>query len=165
MNRVAKSGIVSLDLEEFLYTGEIGLIDLKDHLFQGLILREKDFREFVGTEDWGKYKDKPVAIFCSADAIIPTWAYMLIANRLSGIASSIHYGTEAEARADLLRENVRSMDTEPYRDGLIVVKGCGDPAVTVQAYVAVTEVLTPVVKSLMYGEPCSTVPVYKRKVF
>lgn len=163
INRVAESKLVSLDLEEFLYRGPLKSFDLKDRLFQGLILREKDLRDFVREHDWEQYRDLPVALFCSADAIVPTWAYMLVANKLSGIARSVHFGTEREARAELLHSNIRSMQVEDYRDRMVVIKGCGDDAVTVEAYVLITSLLTPVVKSLMFGEPCSTVPIYKRK--
>ncbi len=163
INKVAKSGLVTLDPAEFYPTGERVIYDIKDNLFQGLILREKDFREFVAAHDWFKYRGKLVGITCSADAIVPAWAYMLLANRLAPYALDIVFGDESVLETVLFERAMAAFDAEQYRGQRIVIKGCGDTPVPVSAYVALTAKLTPVVKSLMFGEPCSTVPIYKRK--
>lgn len=162
VNKVAQSGLITIDLENFLYDGEIVEFDMKEHLFQGLILKERDFRTFIKEHDWSLYSNKVVAIFCSTDAIVPTWAYMLVANKMSGIAASVHFDTPAAVRKMLLLENVNALDVAQYEDQRIVIKGCGDGEVSPAAYVRITEILTPLVKSIMYGEPCSTVPIYKK---
>ncbi len=132
-------------------------------MFQGLILREKDFREFVKTHDWAQYDGKNVAVTCTADAIVPAWAYMLLANRLAPYAREVVFGNEEVLETVLFVKNIANMDVEQYRDQRLVIKGCGDIDVPVSAYVELTRKLTPVVKSLMFGEPCSTVPIYKKK--
>jgi hypothetical protein len=162
INRVAQSGIITLNLEEYL-PKELVAFDMKDHLFQGLILREKDLRAFIKEHDWESYRGKAVALFCSADAIVPTWAYMLVANRLSGIAADVQFATPDAMRSNAVLKALHSLDPEEFRDKRVVIKGCGDDAVPMDAYVQVTRILSPVVKSLMYGEPCSTVPIFKRK--
>lgn len=163
VNKVAKSGIVTINLEEFLPKGQCILFDMKDHLFQGLILREKDFRTFVKEHDWTQYKEKHVAIFCSADAIVPTWAYMLVSNRLQPFAATIVFGNLQTLQTTMCKEALKEMEVSEFADARVVIKGCGDEAIGPEAYVEVTRLLTPVVKSLMFGEPCSTVPVYKKK--
>jgi hypothetical protein len=163
VNKVAQSGLVSLDPASFYPPGERVLYDIKDNLFMELMLREKDFREFVKTHDWAQYKDKNVAVTCTADAIVPTWAYMLLANKLAPYAREVVFGDMATLETILFEKALNALDVEQYRDQRIVIKGCGDIAVPQSAYVELTKKLTPVVKSLMYGEPCSTVPIYKRK--
>lgn len=163
VNKVAQSGLVSLDPASFYPPGERVVYDIKDNLFQGLILREKDFREFVKNHDWQQYEGKNVALTCSADAIVPTWAYMLLANRLAPYAREVVFGDSATLETILFEKALNAIDIEQYRDQRIVIKGCGDIAVPESAYVELAKRLTPVVKSLMYGEPCSTVPIYKRK--
>ena len=162
-NKVAQSGLVTLDPASFYPEGERVVYDIADNLFQGLILREKDFREFVKAHDWSMYQGKNVAITCTADAIVPAWAYMLLANRLATYANEIVFGDLEVLETVLFIRSITGMDAEQYRDQRIVIKGCGDTAVPVSAYVELTRKLTPVVKSLMFGEPCSTVPLYKRK--
>jgi hypothetical protein len=137
--------------------------DIKDNLFHGLMLREKDFREFVKTHDWAQYQDKNVAVTCTADAIVPAWAYMLLANRLAPYARQVVFGDAEVLETVLFVKEVAALDVEQYRDQRVVIKGCGDVPVPVSAYVELTQRLTPVAKSLMFGEPCSTVPIYKRK--
>lgn len=161
-NRVANSGLITLDLGEMYPAGDRVLLDIKDQLFQGLILREKDFREFIATNDWSHYKEKFVAITCTADAIIPDWAWMLLASALQPFAKKIVFGDLEKLETVLFTEVLSAFDTEPYRDARVVIKGCGDKPVPKTAYIELTRVLQPVVKSIMYGEPCSTVPVYKR---
>ncbi|MXV51688.1 DUF2480 family protein [Pedobacter sp. HMF7647] len=163
VNKVAQSGLVSFDLADIYPQGERFLYDIKDNLFQGLILREKDFREFVKEHDWQQYAGRHVAITCTADAIVPTWAYMLLANKMAPYAKSIMFGTLAELESLLFDRAVNELNFEDYRDQKLVVKGCGEVPVPVSAFVALTAQLSKVAKSIMYGEPCSTVPVFKRK--
>ncbi|MEE1884682.1 DUF2480 family protein [Pedobacter flavus] len=164
VNRVAESGLITLDLEEYYHKGDRILYDIKDNLFQGLILREKDFRAFVKDHDWAQYQDKNIAIYCSEDAIVPTWAYMLLANRMSPFANEIVFGDLNTLEAVLWSKSLSAINIESFRDARVVVKGCADFNVPISAYVFITNLLTPVVKSIMYGEPCSTVPIFKRKV-
>lgn len=163
VNKVAGSGLITIDLEKYLPSADILTFDLKDHLFMGLILKEKDFREALKNLDWSVYHDKYVAITCSADAIIPAWAYMLVVTYLSGIAKDSFVGTASEIQKHLLIKNIAAIDVNEFADQRIVIKGCGDVTIESFAYAEITKVLVPVVKSIMYGEPCSTVPVYKKK--
>ncbi|MBM3939005.1 MAG: DUF2480 family protein, partial [Sphingomonadales bacterium] len=143
--------------------GERKFIDIKEVLFMGMVLKEKDFRDWVKNHDWLAYQNAFVAIGCSADAIVPTWAYMLIASKLSGIAREIVFGDLQALEAVLWRNALQTLDVESFRDQKMVIKGCGDLPVTAAAYAEITRLLTPLAKSIMYGEPCSTVPVYKAK--
>ncbi|MBK6266669.1 DUF2480 family protein [Marivirga sp. S37H4] len=162
INRVKGSPLVTLDLEEVLdKKTERFSIDLKDYLFQGLVLKEKDFREVTKEHDWSQYKDAFVNIYCSDDAIIPNWAYMLLASKLSPYASLVVFGTSDELEKEVLRINITSIDQEQYRNGKLVIKGCSDLSHPEFAFTEITKHLTPYVSSLMYGEPCSTVPIYK----
>ena len=163
VNKVSQSGLITIDLEEFYPAGERVLFDIKELLFQGLILREKDFREFVKEHDWTQYQGKNVALTCTADAIVPTWAYMLLANRLAPYARDVVFGDKEVLETVLFEKALAGMDIEQYRNQRIVIKGCGDVEVPASAYVELTKKLTPVVKSLRFGEPCSTVPIYKKK--
>lgn len=163
VNKVAQSGLVTLDPADFYPAGERVVYDIKENLFHGLILREKDFREFVKGHDWSQYQDKIVGITCTADAIVPAWAYMLLANRLAPYAKEVVFGDADVVEAKLFEKQIDKFDFEQYRDQRIVIKGCGDTPVPVDAYVTLTSKLTPIAKSLMFGEPCSTVPIYKRK--
>jgi hypothetical protein len=163
INKVAQSGLVTLDPAAFYPDGDRTVYDIKDNLFQGLILREKDFREFVKMHDWSQYAGKNVAVTCTADAIVPAWAYMLLANRMAPYAREVVFGDLEVLETVLFIKNIANMDLEQYRGQRIVIKGCGDVPVPVAAYVELTKKLTPVVKSIMFGEPCSTVPIYKKK--
>jgi hypothetical protein len=163
INKVAQSGLTTLDPADFYPKGERVIYDIAENLYMGLILREKDFREYVKGHDWVQYEGKNVGIICSADAIVPAWAYMLLANRMAPYASDVVFGNEEVLETVLFAKAIAMLDVEQYRDQRMVIKGCGDVPVPVSAYVALTEKLTPVVKSLMFGEPCSTVPLYKRK--
>ena len=163
INKVAQSGLVTLDPASFYPAGERVVYDIKDNLFMELILKEKDFREFVKNHDWAQYEGKNVAITCTADAIVPAWAYMLLANRMAPYAREIVFGNAEVLETVLFEKAMTGLDVEQYRDQRIVIKGCGDIEVPTSAYVELTKKLTPVVKSLMFGEPCSTVPLYKRK--
>ena len=162
INKVSQSGLANIDLEEFYDEAPREIYDIKEQLFMGLMLKEKEFREFIKGNDWSKYAGKHVAIICSADAIVPTWAYMLVANKLSGVSKSFVFGDLNVLEFSLFKEKIDGIDLEEYKDQRVVVKGCSKKPVPVSAYVYLTEKLTPIVKSIMYGEPCSTVPVYKR---
>jgi len=163
VNKVAQSGLISFDLADVYPAGERVVYDIKDNLFHGLILKEKDFREFIKQHDWSQYVGKHIAIICSADAIVPTWAYMLLANKMSPFATTVVFGNLEVLETVLFERAINNLDIEKYRDERIVIKGCGDIQIPVSAFVELTFKLTKVAKSIMYGEPCSTVPVYKRK--
>lgn len=164
VNKVAQSGLITLDLATFYPQGERKVYDIKDDLFHGLILREKDFRDTVKNYDWSVYQGCYVAITCSADAIVPTWAYMLLANRMEPYAKEVIFGDEAVLETLLFERALANLDMSQYADERVVVKGCGDESVPLSAYVKLTVELSKVAKSIMYGEPCSTVPVFKRKL-
>lgn len=161
INKVAQSGLVTLDLEKFYPEDEIKVFDLKDYLFMELILKEKDYREALKNADWSVYESKIVAICCSTDAIIPLWAYMLAVTYLEPIAKDIIFGNETEVLDILFLKNILKIDAREFEGKRIVVKGCGDKKVPESAYIEITKILRPVVKSIMFGEPCSTVPIYK----
>ena len=162
INRVASSGLISLDLEDYYHPGERVVYDLKDNLFMEAILREKDFREFLKEHDWSTYQGKNVAITCSVDAIIPTWAYMLLTLKLEPFANCVVFGSLSDLETKLYENALNSIDFEEYRDARVVVKGCSKVEVPTAVYVEISRGLQPVVKSLMFGEPCSTVPLYKK---
>lgn len=162
VNRVANSPLVTFDLEEFYHSGERVLLDIADQLYEGLILREKDFRAWVKETDWSVYKGKNVAVWCSVDAIIPTWAYMLLTTRISPFAHTVVFGTLEDLEKAIYQNALTSVDIEKFRDKKVVVKGCGKYQVPESAYVEITRLLTPVASSIMYGEACSTVPLYKK---
>jgi Protein of unknown function (DUF2480) len=163
VNKVADSGLITLNLENYIPKGETAVFDMKDYLFMGMILKEKEFREALKNLDWSIFRDKYVAITCSADAVIPVWAYMLVASGLTGIAKDFVMGDEKELHRTLFLKNLSAIDTNEYTDKRMVIKGCGETPIGEFAYTEITKLLKPVVKSIMYGEPCSTVPVYKRK--
>jgi hypothetical protein len=163
INKVAESALVSIDLEHYYPTGETAVFDMKDHLFRGLILREKDFRTALTQIDWEKYKNKNVAITCSADAIVPMWAYMLVTVHVQPLAKAVVFGNEKALISTLYVRNLAQIKGEDYADKKVVIKGCGDKETPEAAYVEITNILRPFVKSIMYGEPCSTVPVFKRR--
>ena len=162
VNKVAESGIITLDLEDFYPKDETAVFDMKDHLFMGLIFKEKDFREVMKNLDLTPYKDKNIALTCSADAVIPVWAYMLVASYLQPVAKEIIFGDADFLHKTLFLKNIEQINVENYKDQRVVIKGCGELPISETAYVAITNQLRPVVKSIMYGEPCSTVPVYKK---
>ena len=162
VNRVANSSLVSLNLEDFIHPGARVVYDIKDNLFHGLMLREKDFREFIKTHDWAQYAGQNVAIVCSTDAIVPTWAYMLLATKLHPYASRYVFGDLPALEQALFHDALTALNVEDYRDAKVVIKGCGHLPVPTVAYVEVVHRLLPVVSSVMYGEPCSTVPIWKK---
>jgi len=162
VNKVAESSLLEIDLEDYYPEGEVVVFDLKDFLFMGLILKEKDFREALKQLDFSVYRDKLVAVTCSADAVVPVWAYMLLASYLQPVAREVVAGDAAFLHKTLFLRNINSIDIAAYADKRVVVKGCGDKPIGEFAYLEITRLLRPVVKSIMYGEPCSTVPVFKR---
>ena len=163
VNKVAESGIITIDLEQFYPADPVMVFDLKEFLFMGLILKEKDFREALKNLDTSVYQNTIVAITCSADAIIPIWAYMLVASLLQPMARSIVFGNEEKAIRETWVKQIAGMRTEDYADKRVVIKGCGEKPIPEEAYVTATALLRPVARSIMYGEPCSTVPVFKKK--
>lgn len=163
VNRVAKSGIITLNLEDYFPKGDIAVFDLKDYLFRGLILREKDFRASVAEHDWSKYQDQHLAIHCSTDAIVPIWAYQLATISAQPYAKGIRFGTPETYIIGHYYEALQALDLEAYRDQRIVIKGCSGRPVPAAAYMELARLLTPVAKRIMYGEPCSMVPLYKKK--
>ncbi len=162
VNRVANSGLITLNLEEFFPQQEVALFDLKDYLFMELILKEKDFREALKAHDWEQYSGKILLVFCSTDAIIPVWAYMLVASYAEPQAAEIFQGEKEEFYKAYFLRQLDQLDIEQYRDRRMVIKGCSDHPVPAAAYLEVTRRLRPLAKSIMYGEPCSTVPIYKQ---
>ncbi|MEO6904099.1 MAG: DUF2480 family protein [Bacteroidia bacterium] len=162
INKVAQSGIITIDLETFYPMGERVLFDIKNLLFQELILREKDIREFVKSNDWSIYKDKYVALTCSVDAVVPTWAYMLLTTYLEPFAKKIVFGNLETLETILYQDVFNDLDFTDYKNARIVIKGCGNLPVPKAAYVQLTTILRPIAKSIMYGEACSTVPLYKQ---
>lgn len=163
VNKVAESGIITLDLEDYYPKESIMVFDMKDYLFMGLILKEKDFREALKTMDWQPYEGKIVTVTCTADAIIPVWAYMLVSAYLQPLANQVLFGTQEQATQQLLLHNIAAIDAQAYADQRVVIKGCGEKPIGEAAYLQITNQLRPVVKSIMYGEPCSTVPIFKKK--
>ncbi|MFT5055494.1 MAG: hypothetical protein ACI80H_000191 [Pseudoalteromonas distincta] len=163
INKVAQSGIITLDLEDLVPERTESHIDIFNQLFQGLILREKDFRAWVKEHDWSLYADHNVALFCSSDAVIPTWAYMLVSSALQPYTKNVFF-TNPENLSTLVAERVlASINEEDYTDKRVVIKGCGKRAISNHAYVLLTNKLVRTAKTVMFGEPCSTVPVYKQR--
>ena len=163
VNRVSNSQLVTFDLEELYTPGERILFDVKNLLYQELILREKDFRDFIKSHDWVQYENKFVAITCSAEAVIPTWAYMLLGSALQPHASEIIFGSLQDLEVHLFKRALEKIDWLKYANTKVVIKGCSKVEVPVSAYLEVTKLLRPLASSIMFGEPCSTVPVFKRK--
>ena len=161
VNKVSQSALVTLDLESFFPTDEIQIFDLKPFLFMELILKEKDFRAALSATDWSIFSKKIVGVYCSADAVIPVWAYMLVTSYLQPFAKDVILGDEAAVIRQILTKRIQAVDPNEYKDQRIVIKGCGDKAIGDFAYLEITKLLRPVAKSIMYGEPCSTVPVFK----
>jgi hypothetical protein len=162
-NKVAESGLITIDLEQYYPQEDPLVFDLKNFLFREMLLREKDFREAMEQHDWTVYQNKHVAVCCSSEAIIPMWAYMLVASKLTPVASRITVGNLDLAIREAFLNRLQQLDASQYADKRVIIKGCGEKEIPPYAYLAITEHLMPHVKSLMYGEPCSTVPIYKKK--
>lgn len=163
VNKVQDSGLIQMDLTDFKPSKDITGIDIADQLWEGLILKEKDFRAWIKEHDWVQYNGKAVYIHCSADAIVPTWAYMLISSQLVGIASDILVGDRTDLEKLLIKQKIDELNLSDYTDGKIIIKGCSDISNPDHAMSELLIRLQPVAKSIMYGEPCSTVPLFKRK--
>jgi len=163
INRVSTSALVTFDLEDYYIPGERVLYDLKDNLYEQLILREKEFREFIKNHNWESYANKLVAITCSADAIVPTWAYMLITTALQPYAAKVVFGSLADLETTLYQESLARVDWQTFKGAKVVIKGCSKIEVPVSAYVEATNRLRGIAASIMFGEPCSTVPIFKAK--
>ena len=161
VNRVANSALITLDLEEYYHIGERIVYDIRQNLFQDLILKEKDFRAFVKEHNWQQYDGKNVALTCTTDAVIPTWAYMLLTTAISPYANLVVFGDLVALEQALFQQALAKIDLEQFEDQRVVVKGCSKVEVPVFAYVEIIRLLQPITRSLMYGEPCSTVPIYK----
>lgn len=162
VNKVSESGILSLDPEALLPNPPVAVIDFTDLLWQGLALREADLREWVKTHDFETYRNHVVGVFCSTDALIPMWAYMLVTSKLTGVALHVVQGDAERAMEDYLLAFIRTIDPHAYTDLRVVVKGCSKRVLPASVYIALTTQLQDVVKTWMFGEPCSTVPVYKQ---
>lgn len=163
VNRVQESGLISMDLADFKPNISLVELDISEQLWQGLVLKEKDFRAWVKDTDWSGFEGKAVYVHCKVDAIIPTWAYMLIGSRLLPYASDFVIGTKTSLEKQLILKRIQSEPLDAYNDGRIIIKGCADVADPAFAMTELVKHLQPVAKSIMYGEPCSTVPVFKRK--
>ena len=163
VNKVAQSSLETIDLERFFPEGESIVFDLKEYLFMELILKEKDYRESLKKNDWSVYENKNVCITCSADAIIPLWAYMLAVSYLQPVAKDVIVGTESFMQKVLFLKNLKKIDVKDFEGKRVVIKGCGEKEIPPSVYAEITKLLMPVAQSIMYGEPCSTVPVYKKR--
>ena len=163
VNKVTQSGIITLDLEKHLPEKEVVGLDISQFLFRGLLLKEKEFRQAIKEFDWSVYSDKIAAVHCSTDAIVAQWAYMLVAAALQDAGANALFGTKDEVFQQVLLQAIRNIQASEYEGERVVVKGCGGVKLPDAAFLEITLKLKPVVKSLMFGEPCSTVPVYKRK--
>ncbi|MEQ9263340.1 MAG: DUF2480 family protein [Owenweeksia sp.] len=163
VNRVAQSKLITLDLGDFYPAGERKQLDIATWLYEGLILREKDFRQLVQEHNWAQYQDAYVSVHCSADAIIPQWAYMLLSSALSPYAKRVLFGTSEVLETILMEESIGKADFSAYAGKPVIIKGCGHLPIPPQAYIKMVTKLQPLVKSIMFGEACSTVPIYKKK--
>lgn len=163
INKVSQSGLVTIDLEDLYVPGERMLFDMKDWLFEELILKEINFREKLKEHDWTKYEGRFIAFTCSVDAVVPTWAFMLVVTHLKPVAKKISFGNLQKLEEEIFDEAISKLNIAEFLDKKVVIKGCSKIEVPVSAYVNLTAMLRPVVKSIMYGEPCSTVPVFKKK--
>jgi hypothetical protein len=162
INKVANSALVTFNLEDYYESGDRILLDIKDQLYEGLVLREKDFRDFIKNHNWAQYENKLVAITCSTDAIVPTWAYMLLAIALKPVAKRVIFGSLLELEIENYRNAIAKIQWSGFKDAKVVIKGCSKVDVPVAIYVEVVNQLKPYVGSLMFGEPCSTVPLFKK---
>ncbi|WP_282016848.1 DUF2480 family protein [Salegentibacter mishustinae] len=162
VNRVANSKLITFNLEDYYPQGERVLFDVKDWLLEGFVLRESEFREQAKNHDWSQYEGKFIALTCSSDAIIPAWAFMLLATYLQPFAKKVITGDLETLETVLYTEVISKMDVSNLQDKPVIVKGCAHKPVPKNAYLLLIEKLQPVVKSLMYGEACSSVPLYKK---
>ncbi len=162
VNRIAQSGLITLNLEDYYPQHDIAKLDIKDYLFHELILKEKDFRLALKEHDWSQYEGKVLCVYCSTDAIIPVWAFMLVSTYAGPVSAEVYVGNQEEYLKHHYYKTLSDLEPDQYQDARIVIKGCSNRPVPPAAYAYLTEQLKPVAKSIMYGEPCSTVPIYKR---
>ena len=162
INKVASSGLKSIDIKDYYPRLDIVSIDLKEQLFQGFVLREKDFRTWCKDLDWNQFEDKHIALHCTADAIIPVWAYMLVTQSLEGVAQSVSFGNQSETERNLVAQHFLNLDVSEFKDQRVIIKGCSEINEPETAFLSFTACLKPLVKSLMFGEACSSVPIYKK---
>lgn len=163
VNRVAQSKLVTFDLEELYPVGKRVLFDIKDWLYESLILKEKEFRAFVDAHSWQQYQDNYVALTCSSDAIIPGWAYMLVASKLSSYAKNVVIGDLEQLESSIYQEILTQLDVSSFKDKPVIIKGCSNKPVPQNAYILATTKIQSVAKNVMYGEACSSVPLFRRK--
>jgi len=163
VNRVANSTLITIDLTDYAPKETIAILDAKDFLFEGIILKEKEFRNTLKEFDFSVYADKIVALYCSSNAIIPMWAFMLLASYLNNSASKIHFGTKEEVFQKIFSDNIDAIDATEFENKKVIVRGCGQVPLTEALYIAITKKLQNTVSSLMFGEACSAVPVFKKK--
>lgn len=163
INRVALSKLMVVDLEDFYPEGVRYIFDIKDWLYEGFVLREKEFRQFVKAYDWSAHQNQYVALTCSTDAIIPAWAYMLLTIELQPYVNKVSIGDLETLETSIYQDVINALDIEPYKDKPLIIKGCANKPVPSNAYIMLSSRLKPVAKSIMYGEACSSVPLFKRK--
>ena len=163
INKVEQSGLITINLEEFYPEGQRKVIDIREQLIEDVLLREKSFREYIATNDWSIYQDCYVAVHCSVDAVIPHWAYMLVATATQPLAKMVYFGNAEALENKLFEDVLAGMDVQIYQDARVRIKGCSENPVPAAAYFYLTAKLRPIAKSIMFGEPCSTVPVFKKK--
>ncbi len=163
INRVANSDLITIDLSDYAPDLKISEIDLKQFLEKGFILKEKGFRKALKEFDFSIYANKIVALFCSSNAIIPMWAYMLITSYLNPLASKVYFGTREEILQKIFAKNIKEIDVSEFEEKKVIVKGCSHIPLSENLYIAITKKLQPIVSSLMFGEACSAVPVFKKK--
>lgn len=163
INRVAQSKLITFDLEDYYPEGKRVRLDIKDWLYEGFIVKEKEFRKYIAEQNWEQYQDSYVALFCSTDAIVPGWAYMLVTTRLQPFAKKIIQGDLELLETSIYQEVLQKLDLSEFQDKPVIIKGCSNKPVPANAYLLVTALLQPVARSIMYGEACSSVPLYRRK--
>jgi|TARA_B110000003_G_scaffold264902_1_gene290171 hypothetical protein len=163
VNRVANSGLINIDLSDYAPKQNIAVLEVKDFLFQGIILKEKEFRTSLKKFDFSIFQGKTVAVHCSADAIVPMWAFMLVTSYLKGVANEIHFGKKEEVFQQIFTANIDAIDNTEFQNKKVIVKGCGQIPLSASLYMAITKKLQNTVSSLMFGEACSAVPVFKNK--
>ena len=162
INRVANSKLVTIDLEDYYPEGKRILFDIKEWLFEGLVLREKDFREKIKNFNWSQYQKCYVALTCSTDAIIPAWAYMLLVVNMEPFVEKVIIGSLEALETSIYQDIINQLDTSEFKDNPVIIKGCSNKPVPVNAYTMLINKLKPTAKSVMYGEACSSVPLFKR---
>ena len=163
VNRVSQSKLITFDLEDYYPEGKRVTLDIKDWLLEGFILREKEFRNHVAEHDWQQYQNTFVALNCSTDAIIPGWANMLIASKLQPYANRVVVGSLEQLESSIYQSAIESIDITPFQDKAVIIKGCSNKPVPANAYLWITSKMQTVAKSVMYGEACSSVPLFKKK--